>query len=369
MEKREKKWHNERKIMKVLSLFDGMSCGRVALDRIGAAVELYQSSEIDKYAIEISKKNYPNIQQLGDVRDIGSRGENLVAPDLVMGGSPCQSFSFAGSGRAFDDDRGKLFWEFMRVLNETKPKYFLLENVRMKQEHQDVITRELGVKPIMLNSALVSAQNRKRLYWTNIPNIKPIEDKNIMLRDILECGCVDRDKSHCLDANYFRGGNLKQYFTKSRRQLVFNSCLRVGDADIKGHDSVKRVYSPDGKSPTLTTMQGGHREPKICCGAVRGRYKIDGVRQDHKQKVAGLTQQQLELRVDEKTNTLTTVQKDNVVVNPKNLTWRKLTPLECERLQTLPDNYTQGVSNTQRYKMIGNGWTVDIIAHILKGLL
>jgi len=203
--------------MKVLSLFDGMSCGRVALDRIGAEVELYQSSEIDKYAIQISKKNYPSTQQLGDIRDIGSRSENLVAPDLVMGGSPCQSFSFAGSGRAFDDDRGKLFWEFLRVLNETKPKYFLLENVRMKQEHQDVISRELGVKPVLINSALVSAQNRNRLYWTNIPNITVPQDKKILLRDILECGCVDRDKSHCLDANYFKGGNLKQYYEKSRR--------------------------------------------------------------------------------------------------------------------------------------------------------
>jgi len=355
--------------LKVLSLFDGMSCGRVALNKIGAKVESYQASEIDKYAIQISSKNYPDIQHLGDIQKLGSRGVKLESPDLIMGGSPCQSFSFAGMGRAFEDERGQLFWEFLRVLNEMKPKYFLLENVRMKQEHQDVISRELGVKPILINSALVSAQNRNRLYWTNIPNVSQPQDQQILLRDILECGCVDRDKSHCLDANYFKGGNLKQYIQKSRRQLVFNSCLRVGDADIKGHDSIKRVYSPDGKAPTLTTMQGGHREPKVCCGAVRGRYKIDGIRQDHKHSVKGMTQQQLELRIDGKTNTLTTVQKDNVVVNPEELTWRKLTPLECERLQTLPDKYTEGVSNTQRYKMIGNGWTIDVIAHLLKPLV
>ena len=245
----------------------------------------------------------------------------------------------------------------------------MLENVRMAKEHERVITAELGVQPLCINSALVSAQNRERLYWTNIPRVFLPENKRIYLKDILECGCVDRDKSYCIDAHYFKGGNVENYFKKARRQLVF-SCMRVGDADIKGHDSVKRVYAKEGKAPTLTTMQGGHREPKVYCGAFRGRYKIDGVRQDHKMKVAGLTDQQLELRFDGKTNTLTTVQKDNVVVSENIDTnyWRKLTPLECERLQTLPDNYTQGVSDTQRYKMIGNGWTVDVIAHILKNL-
>ena len=406
--------------MKVLSLFDGMSSGQVACQRANLPVEHYEAAEIDKYAITIAKKNYPNTRELGDITRLGSRGVGLAKPDLVMGGSPCQSFSFAGRQEGFKDERGELFWEFMRVLEETKPKYFLLENVRMKKEHERVITAELGVQPLCINSALVSAQNRERLYWTNIPRVFLPENKRIYLKDILECGCVDRDKSYCIDAHYFKGGNVENYFKKARRQLVF-SCMRVGDADIKGHDSVKRVYAKEGKSPTLTTMQGGHREPKVYCGAFRGRYKIDGVRQDHKMKVAGLTDQQLELRFDGKTNTLTTVQKDNVVVNvcedivefndnqrqkiekiktstdksncvtsalgrggssteyltsvkKKTLAcgdtkyWRKLTPLECERLQTLPDNYTQGVSDTQRYKMIGNGWTVDVIAHILKNL-
>jgi site-specific DNA-cytosine methylase len=196
------------------------------------------------------------------------------------------------------------------------------------------------------------------------------DDKGIQLKDILEDGFVDREKAHCLDANYFKGGNLKSYFEKHRRQLVFSKdgLCHVGDADIKGNDTIKRVYHPDGKAPTLTTMGGGHREPKVLCGAWRGRYVLDGVRQDHKQKVAGLTTQRLEVRQDGKTNALTTVQKDNVAVNVDELKWRKLTPLECERLQTVPDGYTNHVSNTQRYRMLGNGWTVDVVAHIFDGM-
>ena len=268
--------------MNVLSLFDGMSCGMIALERAGIKVDRYFACEIDKWAIQVSKKNYPFIHQLGDVSQVSfpdsfgpvARGRQMKI-DLLIGGSPCQAFSNAGKGEGFDDPRGKLFWEYVRLLRETKPKYFLLENVVMKQEHQDVISEALGVQPVMINSADFSAQNRKRLYWTNIP-IKPWDAKGIKLADIIEDGVVDRDKSYCLDANYFKGGNLKQYFEKHRRQLVFLE----GNADD----------------------------------------------------------------------------------------YRKLTPLECERLQTVPDNYTDGVSNTQRYKMIGNGWTVDVIAHILGGI-
>ena len=411
--------------MNVLSLFDGMSCGQIALDRLGIEVDKYYASEIDKYAMSIAKKNYPNTIHIGDVTKVN--GEDLPKIDLLMGGSPCQGFSFAGKQLNFDDPRSELFFEFVRLLKETKPKYFLLENVRMKQEYQDVISEHLGVKPIMINSALVSAQNRVRLYWTNIPNIEQPEDKGIVLKDIIEDGVTDRTKSHCLDANYFKGGNLKSYFEKHRRQLIFskdglyhvkgaakrnqvtkrgieaqlnirkddksncvvaswshklNGCVEYRPCelkefnqdstchhaatatDIKGNESIKRVYAETGKSPTLTTMGGGHREPKVLCGAWRGRYIVDGKRQDHKGSVAGKTEQRLEIRQDEKTNTLTTVQKDNNVVI--GATYRKLTPMECERLQTVPDNYTDGVSNTQRYKMLGNGWTVDVIAHILK---
>lgn len=301
--------------MNVLSLFDGKSCGRVALGRAGIKVDKYFASEVDKFAIRIAQKNYPDTIQLGDVIDV--KGQALPKIDLLIGGSPCQGFSFAGKQLNFADPRSALFFQFVRLLEETKPKYFFLENVKMKKESQDVISSYLDVEPIKINSALVSAQNRERLYWTNIPGIEQPEDKGILLKDIIENGFVDRDKSYCLDANYFKGGNLKQYFEKSRRQLVFNRCIQVGEADLKGFDIIKRVYSVEGKAPTLTTMGGGHREPKIA--------------------------------VSEKE-------------------WRKLTPLECERLQTLPDGYTEGVSNTQRYKMLGNGWTVDVIAHIFKNI-
>jgi DNA-cytosine methyltransferase len=357
--------------MNVLSLFDGMSCGRIALERVGIQVNNYFASEIDKYAIQVAKANYPDTIHVGNVQDVmwPETFEGMQI-DLLIGGSPCQGFSFAGKQLNFDDPRSKLFWEFVRLLKECKPKYFLLENVRMKKEYMDVITEALGVEPILINSSLVSAQNRQRYYWTNIPVDGLPNDKDIKLKDILEDGFTDRDKAYCLDANYFKGGNLKLYFEKHRRQLVFSKdgLCHVGDADIKGNDTIKRVYHPDGKSPTLTTMGGGHREPKVLCGAWRGRYVVDGVRQDHKQKVAGLTTQRLEVRQDGKTNALTTAQKDNVAVNVDEFMWRKLTPLECERLQTVPDGYTNHVSNTQRYKMLGNGWTVDVVTHIFKGM-
>jgi DNA-cytosine methyltransferase len=308
--------------LNVFSLFDGMSCGQLALEKAQLPIGTYHASEVDKWAIKVTQKNFPCTLQMGDITKLEDWRLKLIRDhigiDLVMGGSPCQGFSFAGKGLNFDDPRSKLFFEFVRVLKILKPKYFLLENVRMKKESQDIISEYMGVEPVAINSNLVSAQNRHRLYWTNIPFSIP-DDKGLILADVLEDGITDREKSHCLDANYFKGGNLKSYFEKHRRQLVFNDrCIQIGEAaDLKGYDIIKRVYSPDGKAPTLTTMGGGHREPKVA--------------------------------VDD-------------------LTWRKLTPLECERLQTVPDNYTEVVSNTQRYKMLGNGMTVDVIAHILKGI-
>jgi site-specific DNA-cytosine methylase len=303
--------------MNVLSLFDGMSCGQIALQKSDFQVDNYFASEIDKYAIKVAKANYPDMVHLGDVQ--GVKADDLPQIDLLIGGSPCQGFSFAGKQLNFDDPRSKLFWEFVRLLKDLRPKYFLLENVKMKQQSMDVITEALGVEPIFINSRLVSAQNRQRYYWTNIPMDKLPDDKGIILADVLEDGHVDRDKAHCIDANYFKGGNLKSYFEKHRRQLVFSKdgLCHVGDADIRGNDNVRRVYHPDGKAPCLTTMGGGHREPK----------------------------------------TLTS-----------DTTWRKLTPLECERLQTVPEGYTNHVSNTQRYKMLGNGWTVDVVSHIFNGM-
>jgi DNA-cytosine methyltransferase len=374
--------------MNILSLFDGMSCGQQALNRLGINYDNYYASELDKYAIQVTQKNFPDTIQLGDV--CGVVAKDLPKDiDLLLAGSPCQGFSFAGKQLAFDDPRSALFFEFVRLLRELKPNYFLLENVRMKKEYLDVITEQVSscytsdevadefkdmfgnvrFEPILINSALVSAQNRQRYYWTNIPDVTQPEDKGLVLSDVLEDGYVsERDKSYCLDANYFKGTNLKGYLTKKRRQLV-SKPKQVGTAvDIKGYDIIKRVYSPDGKSPALTTMQGGNTQPKVVTGAWRGRYKIDGVRQDGKGSVAGRTKQMLELRKDDKTNALTTVQKDNVVVEPEQMNWRKLTPLECERLQTVEDNYTEGVSNTQRFKMLGNGMTVEIISHILSNV-
>ena len=309
--------------MNVLSLFDGMSCGRIALERSGFKIDRYFASEIDKYAIKVAKANYPDTIHLGDVRDVmwpeTFEGEKI---DLLIGGSPCQGFSWAGKRLNFDDPRSALFFEFVRVLRECKPKYFLLENVNMKKEFQAVISEELGVQPVRINSNLVSAQNRDRLYWTNIPVKSLPENRGIVLKDVLEDGYTDREKAHCLDAHYFKGGNLKSYFEKNRRQLVFDldntnnssGLILAGEADLKGHGYNRRVYHPDGKAPCLAAASGGNLEPKVL----------------------------------------------------KGMKWRKLTPLECERLQTVPDGYTNHVSNTQRYKMLGNGWTVDVICHLLK---
>jgi len=246
-----------KKIMNVLSLFDGMSCGQIALDRAGIGVTNYYASEIDKYAIQVTQHNYPNTIQIGDVAQV--KGIDLPKIDLLIGGSPCQGFSFAGKQLNFCDQRSKLFFEFARLLKETNPKYFLLENVKMKKEYQDIISKYLGVEPITINSALMSAQNRIRLYWTNIPRSKQPEDNYIYLKDILEHGVVDRDKSYCIDANYFKGGNLKQYFEKSRRQLVFEKPERICSYGKGGQG--QRVYNENGKSVTLSAL-GEVREPR-----------------------------------------------------------------------------------------------------------
>lgn len=373
--------------MNVLSLFDGMSCGRLALDRAGIPVDNYYASEIDRHAIDVGRRNWPENIYLGDVTKVSRKmwredwlEENPI--DLLMGGSPCQGFSMAGKRLNFDDPRSKLFFEYVRLLKEFKPRYFLLENVRMKQEAQDVITEYLGVEPVAINSSLLSAQNRYRLYWTNIPFEMP-EDRGLKLKDVLEDGWVtDRDKAHCLDANYFKGGNLKQYFEKHRRQLVFSAdgLCHVGDADLKGHGYNRRVYHPEGKAPALAAASGGNLEPKVLVhpASIVGRRLKDGIRKDD-DKTVPITQC-LEVHEKDKSRCLSTVEKDTLVSllpegrypdaygDDMRPMWRKLTPLECERLQTVPEGYTEGVSNTQRYRMLGNGWTVDVIAHILKGM-
>ena len=376
--------------MNVLSLFDGCSGGQLALQRANIHVDNYYASEIDKYAIKVTQANFPNTIQLGDVTDLDPHEIKYWDIDLLMGGSPCQGFSFAGHQLNFDDPRSKLFFNFVDILKIVKPKYVLLENVRMAKKSQDVISDYMGFEPQALNSSKVSAQNRYRLYWfgrkildplcsgkyEQIP-IPPMIDKGITMQDILEDGyatdeMTSNGKSHCLTARY-NGAVWWNSIERKQRTMVLkdnptmskDGLIRVGTADLKGHDSIKRVYAQEGKAPTLTTMQGGHREPKVAVGRIVNR-RLDehGTRKDDQLDLPFT--RQLEVRDDEKSNCLTTVQKDNVLVS-KDM-WRKLTPLECERLQTLPDNYTNHVSNSQRYKMIGNGWTVDVIAHILKGI-
>lgn len=303
--------------MNVLSLFDGISCGRIALERAGIKVDKYYSSEIDKYCLKIAEKNYPDNIQLGDVNNWIDW--DIEYPDLIIGGSPCQGFSFAGKQLAFDDPRSKLFWQFVALLKFCKPKYFLLENVKMQKKYLDVISDALGVEPILINSSLVSAQNRVRYYWTNISNVTQPEDKGIQLKDILEdngTGWIKsnkewysrNEKSMCLDANYFKGAD-------NHGQRTMIKCVQVGDANIKAYRQRKAVYSKEGKSPTVLTPTGGNHHVKV---AIDNKF------------------------------------------------YRKLTPIECERLQTIPDNWSEGISNTQRYKAIGNAWTVDVIAHIFK---
>jgi DNA (cytosine-5)-methyltransferase 3A len=300
--------------MNVLSLFDGMSCGQIALNRANIQYNNYFASEIDKNAIKVTQHHYPNTVQLGDVTKIEFIATKI---DLLIGGSPCQGFSFAGKQLNFDDPRSKLFFEFVRLIDECKPTYFLLENVVMKKEYEDVITKYLGVEPIKINSSLVSAQNRVRLYWTNIPNVKEPEDRNISLSDILEDDSI-------INPGAIRG-------------------RRLNKATIIG-----RRLNPNGK------------------------------RKDYDKDIP--ITQCLEVRATNtnKSNCLTTVDKDNVLTTmpigrhpnafKDKLPFRYYTLKEYERLQTIPENYTSVVSTSQAKKMIGNAWTVDVISHIFSYL-
>ena len=304
--------------MNVLSLFDGISCGLVALKRNQIPIQNYYACEIDKHAIKVSKHNHPEIQHLGSV--VG-----LVPPkniDLLIGGSPCQDLSIAKKGRkGLDGERSGLFYEYVRILKESKPKYFILENVNsMSKESKAKITEIMGVEPIMINAALVSAQSRKRLFWTNIPVTQLPEDKGILLKDILQPDAeidermTSNGKAFCLDASYFKGSSVEHSIKRKNRTMVKLGYVGKGGSNNQGGQAL-RVYSPEGKSVTLGSSGAGLI--KI------GLYEI----------------------------------KENI---------RKLTPIECERLQGLPDNYTEGISNTQRYKCLGNAFNVDVILHILK---
>lgn len=305
-------------IKNVLSLFDGMSCGQIALNKVGIEYENYFASEIDKYAIQVTKNNYPNTTQLGSVTDVNANSVPQI--DLLIGGSPCQSFSNLGNGKGFDG-KSSLFWQYVRVLNEIKPKYFLLENVVMKKEWEDIITEALGVKPVMINSNVFSAQNRKRLYWTNI-DFKTIVDNDIQLKDILYDQVCEK---------YYLSDKAIKYITDKTR-------LNKKLTSINGE-----------KASCLLSQYSQSLNGTFLCVDCNGR--IDNL----------------------KTGTLpsryykgTETQGSSPFIFDGR--FRKLTPNECEKLQTVPLNYTDCVSDSQRYKMLGNGWTVDVIAHIFKGL-
>lgn len=302
--------------MNVLSLFDGISCGQIALGRVGLKVDNYLASEIDKFALQVSKHNYPDTKHIGDVTQV--RGSELPKIDLLIGGSPCQDLSIAKRDRkGLDGERSGLFWEYVRILKEVKPKWFILENVAsMSKNNRDIISKTLGIEPIMIYASLVSAQTRKRYFWTNIPNVELPQDRNIRLKDILLPDTyTEYDKSYPLTASY-NGAVLWNSIDKNQRTMVWNKPIKVGH--FKSGGQGQRVYSIDGKSVTLSAHGGGW-------GAKTGLYLI----------------------------------KDYA---------RKLEPIECERLQGLPDDYTAGISKNKRRKVLGNAFNVDVIAHILNGI-
>lgn len=338
----------------LLSLFDWMSCGRLALERAGIPVTSYYASEIDRYAIQVATKNFPDIKEIGDVEKLfytddywgvirerlggGFMCDRIVWEwkiDLLIGGSPCQWFSNAGKGLNFEDPRSKLFFEFVRILNEAKPRFFLLENVKMKKEWQNIISEHLfGIQPVEIDSALVSAQRRKRLYRVGKRNedwsysqvlINQPNDKEILLKDILE-----------------QEVDPKFYLSDKAIELMIKY--------------LKPDYEITGKSNTLTTELahtiGKNMSPKLVAetGVAlynRAHWRFRG-----------------SLHAD-KSPTIRCQVNGNVLCLTRDFL-RRLTPIECERLQTLPDNYTEWVSNSQRYKMLGNWWTVDVIAHIFR---
>lgn len=358
--------------MRVLSLFDGISCARVAL---GDRVTAYYASEVDARAMEVAKKNFPDTVHIGDVRSV--KGADYPNIDLLVGGSPCQDLSIAKKDRkGLEGDRSGLFWEYVRVLREVKPKWFLLENVAsMPKADKDAITKEMGVEPVMLDAALVSAQSRKRLFWTNIPNVTQPEDRGILLKHILqpdsevEEGMTVKGKSFCLTASYYKGGEGQWEYehNKARKQRTMVKQVRMGHIDSEGQGN--RVYSPEGKSVTLSANGGGRGAKTglyyVAVGRDVGRrLNAEGKREDDNKDLP--TQRRIEVREDGKSGTLTSVQKDNLVVDPLRI--RKLTPVECERLQGLPDGYTEGIPKTHRYKCLGNAFNVDVVRHLLSFL-
>lgn len=289
--------------MNVLSLFDGISCGQIALNRAGIKYDKYFASEIDKNAIKVTQHNYPNTIQLGSVVDV--KAENLPKIDILFGGSPCQGFSSAGKGLNFKDPRSKLFFEYVRLLKECQPKYFLLENVRMKKEHQDVISRYLGVEPALIDSRDFSCQSRKRLYWTNLL-ISPYQKTSFAANSIIG----------------------ESFLTKKELKAVDLSKM-----DFKGfktsNSKARIIKNTRGKDELVNCLTSSNTSNPAGCGCSNFVFYNE----------AGL------------------------------LDWRKISRTECELAQTLPANYTSILSDGMAKRAIGNGWTIDVIVHILKNII
>ena len=371
--------------MNILSLFNGISGLHLACDRAGLKVDNCYYSEIDKYANQVTEKQYPNDVALGDVTKWREWDIDWASIDLVGAGFPCQAWSVAGKQLGDKDERGMLFWTTLEiiahVLKHNPKAKFLMENVKMKKDFEQYITHHteqaLGhVEKTLINSALVSAQNRQRYYWTNFEVTQP-EDKGILLKDILENGdFADREKSLTITTR-IAGATAKRYLEKSMHQMAIKVC----NVNPSGRGMNGNVYDVNSdKSPCLTTNKG--EGIKITGATIRPasivgrRLNERGVRDDYNKDVA-ITQCLQVKHKNDKTGCLTTVDKDNVlsteapgrypdIYNRDDVLYRKLTPLECERLQTFPDNWTDCVSNTQRYKALGNAWTVGVIAHILQ---
>ena len=415
------------KPIRVLSLFDGISCGQVALERAGIPVDVYYASEIDKYAIQVTQKNYPDTIQLGDINNIDFT-QFTGKIDLIMGGSPCQDLSIAGKRKGLQGERSGLFYKFVEAIEVIKPKYYLLENnYGMPQEAYEEMSKLMGCYPIMINSALVSAQTRKRFYWFNwghkqvnlfgFPTVDIPQPKNkgILLKDVLESEITENNKSYCITQRYngqFGSPDytLKRYCNMKMGQIVAEP-IRIPENTVKGYAEIKQGECMDLTHLNSKTRRGRAMTEKSNCLQTQSEFyqyiKPCALRNRGNGK-------QPEFNNTDKANALTSVQTDSMVLEPKQLGHisntnaqanrvysvknksvtlkangggggaktglykidlpdgeyliRKLTPLECERLQTLEDGYTEGVSNTQRYKAIGNGWTVDVIAHIFSYL-
>ena len=333
------------KQLKVLSLFDGMSCGQLAISQLGFNYRYY-ASEIDKHAIAVTASNFPDTMQLGSVEHWPLWDLDFASIDLIIGGSPCQGFSFAGKQLNFEDPRSKLFFVYVDILNYVRslnPNVkFMLENVKMKKEYEAVISEQLGVQPIQINSNLVSAQNRKRLYWTNIEGVTQPEDRGIYLKDILQEEVDD-----------------KYYLSNKGLSGMVEHKERNTD---KGNGFGVQFISENTEKAN-TVLQRYYKDCKDNALCVVGEFK-----ENYLQVTEGFDSDNRFCYADGKHNTLIASGRDKTGVLLTDKRIRRLTPIECERLQTVPDNYTAVVSDTQRYRMLGNGWTVEVIKHILNNL-